>query len=144
MPQKRLLGSAAVLTSGVAAGIIESSSGSASVTPMPRWKVRRGRYFFVMNDMIRSLSARPEARALRLHLHLERCALGDAENQIRETIAVLRRVAHQRAHGRHVVVLRLASDAVHHQLLGQRRDEDILAIEQRLTQARRTVDGRAV
>ena len=53
MPQKRLFGSAAVLTSGVPAGIIESSSGSASVTPMPRRNVRRGRCFFVMN-MIRS------------------------------------------------------------------------------------------
>src|SRR5678816_34158 len=54
MPQKRLFGSAAVLTSGVLAGIIESSSGNASVTPMPRRKVRRGRCFFVMNDIIRS------------------------------------------------------------------------------------------
>jgi hypothetical protein len=51
MPQKRLFGSAAVLTSGVPAGIIESRSGSASVTPMPRRKVRRGRYFFVMKDI---------------------------------------------------------------------------------------------
>ena len=55
MPQKRLLGSAAVLTSGVAAGTIESSSGSASVTPTPRRNVRRGRCLFVMNDMVFSL-----------------------------------------------------------------------------------------
>ncbi len=52
MPQKRLFGSAAVLTSRVPAGIIESSSGSASVTPIPRRNVRRGKCFFVMNDMI--------------------------------------------------------------------------------------------
>ena len=31
------------------AGSMESSSGSASVTPTPRRKVRRGRCFFVMN-----------------------------------------------------------------------------------------------
>jgi hypothetical protein len=49
MPQKRLLGSAAVFTSGVAAGTIESSSGSARVTPMPWRNVRRGSDFFVMN-----------------------------------------------------------------------------------------------
>ena len=43
------LGSAAVLPSGVCAGTIESSSGSASDTPMPRRTVRRERCFFVMN-----------------------------------------------------------------------------------------------
>jgi hypothetical protein len=48
MPQKRLLGVAAVLTSGVAAGIIESRSGKASVTPIPRKNVRRGKCFLVM------------------------------------------------------------------------------------------------
>ena len=52
MPQKRLLGSAAVFTCAVAAGIIESSSGSASVTPMPCRKVRRGRCFLVMNIVV--------------------------------------------------------------------------------------------
>ena len=58
MPQKRLFGSAAVLTSGVLAGTIESSSGSASVTPTPRRNVRRGRCFLVMNDMLSSVSTR--------------------------------------------------------------------------------------
>ena len=75
MPQKRLFGSAAVLTSGVPAGIIESSSGSASVTPMPRRNVRRGRCFFVMKDMIRSpyrCSNAPAALSSGM-LHSEHC-----------------------------------------------------------------------
>ena len=48
------------------------------------------------------------------------------------------------AHGRHVVVLRLAADAVHQQLLGHRRDEHIAAREHRLAQAGGPVDRRAV
>jgi hypothetical protein len=48
MPQNRLFGSAAVFTMAVPAGIIESSSGSASVTPIPRRNVRRGRQVLVM------------------------------------------------------------------------------------------------
>src|SRR5262245_7733433 len=135
MPQKRLLGSAAVLTSGVLAGIIESSSGSASVTPMPRRKVRRGRYFFVINAitfsplcLCASVCRRHVKSVLALHFHLKRRALDHAENQVREPIATFRRIAHHAAHGWHVVILRLAPDAVHHQLLGQRRDEHILTI----------------
>src|SRR6185369_2460290 len=49
-PMKRgTLGSAATFEEGVCAGIMESSSGSASVTPAPRSKVRRERCFLVMN-----------------------------------------------------------------------------------------------
>ena len=43
MPVKRVLGfAAAVLASGVCAGIIESSNGNANVTPAPRRNARRG------------------------------------------------------------------------------------------------------
>ena len=45
---------AAVCASSVRAGIIESSSGSARVTPMPRRNVRRGRCFLVMNIVVSS------------------------------------------------------------------------------------------
>src|SRR5579862_5496884 len=40
---------AAVFCNSVCAGTMESSSGSAIVTPTPRRNVRRGRCFFVMN-----------------------------------------------------------------------------------------------
>jgi coenzyme F420-reducing hydrogenase gamma subunit len=46
---KRRTGAAAVSRVGVIAGSIDSSSGSASVTPAPRRKVRRGMCFFWMN-----------------------------------------------------------------------------------------------
>ncbi len=49
MPVKRVLGFAAVLLIKVCAGIMESSSGSASATPTPRSSVRRDRCFLVMN-----------------------------------------------------------------------------------------------
>src|SRR6185369_13220410 len=49
MPTKRFTGAAAVRRSGVIAGSIDSSSGSASVTPAPRRNVRRGRCFLVTN-----------------------------------------------------------------------------------------------
>src|ERR1044071_5105604 len=103
MPQKRLFGSAAVFTCAVAAGIIESRSGSASVTPMPCRKVRRGRCFLVMNMLL--LHGPPKggphvpkggphvpkggphvpkgglhARS-RCHPHLERRTLHDAQDQ---------------------------------------------------------------
>src|ERR1051326_1004106 len=52
MPQNRLFGVAAVLAKGVCAGSIESSSGSATVTPAPRRNVRRERCFFEMKFIV--------------------------------------------------------------------------------------------
>src|SRR5262249_11032262 len=46
MQANRVFPAAAVLATGVCAGTIESSSGSAIVTPMPRSRVRRERCFF--------------------------------------------------------------------------------------------------
>src|SRR5947207_6261440 len=48
IPVKRVLGVAAVRASGVCAGTIESSSGSANATPAPRRTVRRDMCFFVI------------------------------------------------------------------------------------------------
>ena len=48
IPVKRV-GAAAAACSGVAAGTIDSSSGSATVAPIPRRNVRRGRRRFAMN-----------------------------------------------------------------------------------------------
>ena len=67
---------------------------------MPCRKVRRGRCFLVMNDMMDSApvgrSKDPQLRGdcLRRHSHLKRRTLHDAQDQVREPIAVLRRVAH--------------------------------------------------
>ena len=49
MPTNRRTGAAAVSRSGVSAGTIDSSSGSASVTPAPRRNVRRGMCFLATN-----------------------------------------------------------------------------------------------
>ena len=46
------LGRGGGLASGVCAGTIESSRGSASVTPIPRKNVRRGKCFLVMNIIL--------------------------------------------------------------------------------------------
>ncbi len=48
IPVKRV-GEGTAARSGVAAGAIDSSSGSATVAPMPRRNVRRGRCRFAMN-----------------------------------------------------------------------------------------------
>src|SRR5262245_4230232 len=55
---RRRVGVAAVLARAVAAGTIASSSGNASVAPMPRRNVRRG-----MNRLVRNAGARLELDA---------------------------------------------------------------------------------
>src|SRR5687767_3981281 len=85
---------AAVCANAVPAGIIDSSSGSASVTPMPWRNVRRDRCFFVMNDIasVSSLNGSddPSVRILRAPLHalLERIALDDAEHERGEAVSL--------------------------------------------------------
>src|SRR5579862_8022135 len=93
MPQKRFLGIPAVLASGVCAGTMESSRGSANVTPTPRKNVRRGRCFFVMNAVMVCLSLihcsvrghdrRRNALRRFFYAHLKGRAVHDTENQIR-------------------------------------------------------------
>src|SRR5258708_8481409 len=107
MPTKRFTGAAAVRRRGVSAGSIDSSSGSASVTPAPRRNVRRGMYFLVAN-MSDSLMADPR----RLDPHLKRSASDDAQHDRREAGVLFGRVLHDRANDRHVVVL----DAAAHRL----------------------------
>ena len=69
---------------------------------------------------------------MRQRLHAERVALHDARDERGEPIVVVRRGAHDSAHLRHVVVLELAPDRIHHELLRDRLHELIGAIEQRL------------
>src|ERR1700730_11053365 len=61
IPVKRVFGLAAVLTRGVCAGTIESSSGSANAAPAPRRTVRRDRCFLVRNILFRYSSYEPSA-----------------------------------------------------------------------------------
>src|ERR1700722_8900316 len=88
----RRCGFAAVLARAVRAGTIDSSSGSARVTPTPRRKVRRGNDILVMNMVASSLfflvdepsaSGGPESRILDVLSHLgallKRCAVHDAQ-----------------------------------------------------------------
>ena len=64
-PNRRVgLGAAAVLASAVSAGTIDSSSGSASVTPTPRRNVRLGNDILVMNMVASSFVVRPTAGRL--------------------------------------------------------------------------------
>src|SRR5438552_12765776 len=87
MPQKRLFGDAAVCASAVPAGIIESSSGSASVTPMPRRNVRRGNARLVMNVICASF--RRSTVHGRFHIvdsPLEWNAVDDTEYEIGKSI----------------------------------------------------------
>jgi hypothetical protein len=106
MPQKRFFGAAAVCASAVAAGIIESSSGSAIVTPMPRRNVRRGSACFLMNVTVASLPP------LKWH------AVDHAEDEIGEPVPLPGGALHDPTDGRHIGVGRLTADAVHQQLLG--------------------------
>src|SRR5262245_38606526 len=69
---------ACALASGTKAGNMESNNGSASVTPAPRRKVRRGMCFLVMN--IDSSSGDNHVRQvlrLRFPIHLKRHASHD-------------------------------------------------------------------
>src|SRR6186713_2177792 len=107
MQPRRVFGTAAVCARSVPAGTIESSSGSASVTPVPRRNVRRERCFFVMkltavclHTPVRWTGSQTlllARRSLASALHLERRALHDAGDERREPVAVQGRVARDRA-----------------------------------------------
>src|SRR5262249_49158217 len=69
MPTNRLTGDAAVSRSGVSAGTIDSSKGSAKVTPAPPSNVPRGIYRFEMNITL-SVEVRTENEELRTQTFL--------------------------------------------------------------------------
>src|SRR4029077_20183421 len=71
--------------------------------------------------------------------HLKRRALDDPGENRREAVVVARRVAHDRADRRLVVVRRAPSERVGQQLLGERLGEDLGAPQQRLAQADRSI-----
>src|SRR5687767_13610858 len=143
MAPSRVRGFATVWPSSVAAGIIDSSSGSASVTPAPRRKVRRDKCAFVMNAISVS-AAGPKGPALLLHAFLERVAVDDAQDQRREPIVVRAGAPDDRTHARHVVMVHRPAQRVCHQLLGCRRHERVRSAQDRLTQIGGTAHRRAV
>src|SRR5215470_16268153 len=102
MPTNRLTGAAALSLSGVNAGTIDSSSGSASVMPAPRRNVRRGMCFLAMNISVLH----------RLRTHSKLRTLDDADHDRREPVVVLRGVTHDRAQRRHVHVLDAAAEGI--------------------------------
>src|SRR6188508_507744 len=143
MAPRRVRGVAAVWPSSVAAGIIDSSSGNASVTPAPCRKVRRDRCAFVMNAIDIS-AAGPKGPALLLHALLERVALDDAHDQRREPVVVRAGAANDRAYRRHIVVVYGPAERVCHQLLGGRRHERVRAAQHRSPQIGGSADWRAI
>src|ERR1043165_9358432 len=94
------------------AGSIDSSSGSASVTPTPFRKVRRERCFFVRKFM-----------SLYLHTFLELVGVDDAHEQRREPVAIGHRAMGNRTNLRHVGVPHRTTNRVGHELFGDSRDE---------------------
>src|SRR5215475_11241108 len=127
----RSFGAPAVCASAVAAGIIASSSGSASVTPAPLSTVRRERCFFVRNMRTSatyvvsgfSRTARPPkgGRYVRsIRLHPKRLTRDDARHDRRQPVVLRRGASHHRAHLGHVVPLQLPPQRIHHELLGER------------------------
>src|SRR5690349_12218775 len=96
---RRRSGRAAVWASATPAGTIASSSGNASAAPIPRNTVRRSRAFFVMNMLGVTSAGFP---------HPERRTLHDPRDQRRDTIVVLRRIAHDGTNCRHVRVVEAA------------------------------------
>src|SRR5262245_24467110 len=145
------LGLPAVCASTVPAGIIASSSGSATVAPRPRSIVRRDRCFLVTNIVALLSLGGGGLRRDRLVLvggwrraELERLAVRDAGENRREAVVLAARVVQDAPHRRHVVVLHAAAERVNHELLGQRLHELGRIVEQRFPQIDGPLDRPAI
>src|SRR5690349_24521708 len=101
MAPNRRCGFAAVLAVAVSAGTIDSSSGSARVTPMPRRNVRRGNAILVINIEAPSICC-DNVRLSGFDPLLKRRAVDDAENERREPVVLRGAVADDLPHFRHV------------------------------------------
>src|SRR6188472_1155695 len=153
MPTKRRTGAAAVIRVGVSAGSIDSSNGSASVTPAPRRNVRRARCFFETNIacLLHVHSQRPTSNSqmatkpawklgignwevtsyrrtnrnwfVALHSHLKLRAPHDPEHNRRQPVVILLDVMRNRSDSRHVGELEPAADCVGHHLLDEHPHE---------------------
>src|SRR5579871_2233403 len=102
MPTKRgIFGAAAAFAEGTSAGNMESSSGSARVTPAPRSSVRRERRFLVMSI------------GSSFHfVHLKWRAGHNPQNDRRKAVIASRRITHNPAHHRHIPVIHAAAQRI--------------------------------
>src|SRR4051812_17997662 len=98
-------GAAAAFASGVSAGTIASSSGSAMTAPAPRRNVRRdSESFEIYINFLRYDVLR--------HAHRERRAVHDAEDQRLEPVLASGRFTHDRTNGGHVARVEPASERI--------------------------------
>src|ERR1700733_12689830 len=141
---KRVRGVAAVLRSGVCAGTMESSNGSATVAPKPRRTVRREMCFLVMNIVLTPRGTCENCRLVFRPSHLERRAFHDAQNDRGKPIIDAGRFTVDGPNRRHVVVFEAAAQRIGQQLLSEGSGERIRMVHQCLPQAGRTIDFGAV
>src|SRR5687768_8882874 len=123
IPTNRRTGAAAVNRVGVSAGTIDSSSGSASVTPAPRRNVRRAMCFLAMNISQSPRLVRRGRKVGRLLAHLELWTAHHPQHECREAVVFLRCVTDDGANGRHVRVFHASPHRVGHELLREHPDE---------------------
>src|SRR5437588_7735589 len=131
-------GLAGVLAPAVAAGIIASSRGNASAACAPLRNVRLGIAFLVMNIVLSLTCARGFGDWGRCPPHLKRNAPHNPEDDRREAVTVLLRVAHDPADGGPVVVCDAASERERQKVLRQTSDKELGAAQQRVFEARNT------
>src|ERR1700730_14482819 len=115
-PTNRGFGLAAVCASALEAGIIASSKGRASVALADFRMVLREMCFFVMNMSVSCLNLttghRPLAADRCFLVHLERVALHDGHHYGRELVLAAGRIAHDRPHQRHILILHATAQSV--------------------------------
>src|ERR1700678_2339389 len=110
------------------AGIMASSKGSDTVAPTPLRNVRLRKAFLVTNimrlsccaliEIVQPLAPRRLCFGGRRGLaHLEGHALNYSENQRTKSVIVTSGSLDNGADGRPIIVLHIAADAIHHQLL---------------------------
>src|SRR5439155_12808305 len=135
-------GPAAVVAYALPAGSMASRNGSATVTTMPFRTVRRERCFFVMR-ISWLLPLRSGERGFRLR-HLERRTVHDAQNKGRKSVAVLGRFLHDRPNGRLVVIFATPAERIRPQVFGEVANHRLRVVDQRLPQARGSVEVRSI
>src|SRR5712691_7189009 len=107
------------------AGVMASSTGKASVAPIPRRTVRRGIAF------LKSTIANPP--------HLKRCAFDDAKDDRRPRLIIRGRLACDLANGSLVVLFQATTERIGQQPLGERFNEHVPLFHQDIAQACRPV-----
>src|ERR1700720_1525228 len=145
MHARRVLGTAAVFATGVCAGTMESSNGSAKDTPMPRKIVRRERCFLVMNialGLLIQVAGNSIGRRVLIFFcssHLERRAFHDPQNERGKSVVVFGGLVLDGADERHIVIVDHAADAISQKIFREGSNESIGVVQDRLAKAGGTV-----